>query len=80
MAPYCLRAGAHLLFAWSIGELAELVDCAIDAGDRLWWLGTADARPLSSDDLTCLLTELAWLRSSPRDVVSGRGTSCEERC
>ena len=79
MAPYCLRAGAHLLFAWSIDELAELVHCAIDAGDRLWWLGMADARPLSSDDLVFLLTELAALSSSRRDVVSGRGTSCEER-
>ena len=61
MACYCLRAGAHLLFAWSIDELAELVDCAIAAGDRLWWLGMADGRPLSSDDLSYLLTELAAL-------------------
>lgn len=63
MARYFLRAGAHLLYADSIEELAELVACAIDAGDRLWWLGMPDAGPLSSDDLACLLTELAALRS-----------------
>ena len=45
MAAYILHTPAspnRLLQARSLSELAELIECALHAGDRIDWLGAID--------------------------------------
>jgi hypothetical protein len=58
---YRLLAGGHTLTAWSLQELAELVDCALQAGDPVERLRALDRRPrpLTRFELERLVTLLA---------------------
>ena len=56
---YRLRAGGHTLTAHDLAELAELIECAIDAGDRIESVRTADGRPLTDEEFRQLLEQLA---------------------
>jgi hypothetical protein len=47
--------GAHLggddvLEAWSTGELAELLECALAAGDAIVWIRGEGGRPVSATE------------------------------
>jgi hypothetical protein len=54
---YILRVGGETLEAWSLSELAELIDCAISAEDRIdavylfysrdWPLGNSQVRSVA---------------------------------
>jgi hypothetical protein len=59
---YTLRAGGETLTAWSLAELAELVDCALDAGDPVGPLRAverAGVRPLTRFEFARLVGMLA---------------------
>ncbi len=63
MATYILQTPAspdRLLQACCLAELAELVDCALHAGDRIDWLAAVDphsrrVRPLEHSETRQLL-------------------------
>jgi hypothetical protein len=59
IARYHLCAGEHLVRAWSLAELAELIDCAVDAGDPLIWLRAADGQVLADEEFGAVLEHLA---------------------
>jgi hypothetical protein len=59
---FTFDAGVEPLTAWSLAELAELVDCALDAGDpigRLGAVGRDGSRPLTGFELWRLVALLA---------------------
>ena len=60
MTLYYLRAGDHVLEASSPAELAELLECAPEAGDPIAWLRASGGRLLTDDEFA---TVLAHLRS-----------------
>jgi hypothetical protein len=57
---YYLRAGDHVLEASSPAELAELLECALAAGDTIAWLRASGGQLLTGDEFA---TVLAHLRS-----------------
>jgi hypothetical protein len=57
---YYLRAGDHVLEASSPAELAELLECALEAGHPIDWLRASGGRLLTDDEFA---TVLAHLRS-----------------
>jgi hypothetical protein len=57
---YHLRAGDHVLQASSPAELAELLECALEAADPIAWLRASGGRLLTIDEFA---TVLAHLRS-----------------
>ena len=60
MTLYYLRAGDHVLEASSPAELAELLECVLEAGDPIAWLRASGGRLLTDDEFA---TVLAHLRS-----------------
>lgn len=58
---YVLHVAAHVLVAESIGELGELVACAIEADDDILLIRAREsrARPLTPVELEALLACLA---------------------
>lgn len=63
MTIYYMRAAGTLLEAWSIGELAELAECAIDADDHIDRLRARDpggaVRLLTRQEFATLIAHLA---------------------
>lgn len=61
MTNYYMRAGGALCEAWTLEELAELVECALDAGDEIELLrarGTGLPRLLTREEFARLLARL----------------------
>jgi hypothetical protein len=58
---YVLHLPAHVLVAESIGELGELVECAIEANDDILLVRARQprARPLTPVELEALIVYLA---------------------
>jgi hypothetical protein len=56
---YYLQAGDHVLQAWSAAELAELLECALAAGDPIAWLRADGGRLLTDDEFAAVLANLA---------------------
>lgn len=65
---YRLRAGGHTLTAHDLAELAELIDCALDAGDPIESVRTVSGRLLTDEEFREVLEPLA---ARPRDDRSG---------
>jgi hypothetical protein len=59
VTTYYLCAGGHVLEAWSLAELAELIECALEAGDSVAWLRASGGRLLTDDEFARVLAELA---------------------
>lgn len=69
MAIYYIRAAGQLLEAWSIAELAELVQCAHDAGDDVDLLRArrdGRLRLLTPEEFGELLTRLGRMALGQR--------------
>jgi hypothetical protein len=68
---------SHTLEAESIKELAELVDCAIDAGDTIEWHRASGGRRLSPDEFAELFHRVgaAALPSNPKAWTSAQTSS-----
>lgn len=63
MTLYYMRAAGTMLEAWSLAELAELAQCAIDAGDEIDRLRARDpatpARLLTRQEFATLIATLS---------------------
>ncbi len=58
MTRYYLCAGDHVLEASSPAELAELLECALEAGDPVAWLRASDGQLLTDDEFATVLARL----------------------
>jgi len=55
---YYLNAGGHVLTAYDLDELAQLVECAVDARDPIRSVETLGGFPLSDEEFRELLDRL----------------------
>jgi len=55
---YYLRAGDLVLEASSPAELAELLECALEAGDPIAWLRASGGQLLTDDEFATVLANI----------------------